>query len=467
MNHQPTVNDFLDLMRTREDLALKTLRDNLTNKKAEWNLNGRFGSDSMFIALTEVVEEGFRRHAEEIVGRLDKIASTSNLEAAELRGLAGSHLLQFLISARAAIGVDGAPGAGGAQFREKIDSRFEELKRFVRFLLRQQEIGWTSASREPSGRVQAQMGDSERGGKTAAQSQPRAGVSKHSGGSPPSDVRPGARVRFRYSSHDGRYVLGQGDWVFETRWSKASDTAIHASNDAPNIAGIAIAPGVSAIAEVTSDIVDRLDFTSRVRTPQVGEVLILENRNGYLAAIRIVRIQNAARGGDHEVEIDYRILTDRSRDFSDTEATTFDLYSTSIPEARALADQTATELEALWSDHETEPEHGGVGHNRPPVELPIAPDEYTEVMGSLRDLRDEATQPELDASRLRRAGSVLARAGAKIVIWVGQRLEAAADAFAEQVGKGLAIVVLSTGAWLAFANHLQQLVAYIARIISG
>jgi len=48
------------------------------------------------------------------------------------------------------------------------------------------------------------------------------------------------KVTFDYSNNNGNYIIGTGDLAFETSWSKASDTAIHTSNDRPSIAGIGL-----------------------------------------------------------------------------------------------------------------------------------------------------------------------------------------------------------------------------------
>lgn len=49
-------------------------------------------------------------------------------------------------------------------------------------------------------------------------------------------------VTFDYSNNNGRYVVGAGDFAFETAWSGASDTAIHAYRDPPKSSSFRSSP---------------------------------------------------------------------------------------------------------------------------------------------------------------------------------------------------------------------------------
>ena len=46
---------------------------------------------------------------------------------------------------------------------------------------------------------------------------------------------------FDYSNNNGGFSIGHETFLFETKWSKASDRSIHCYNDPPSIAGLAIA----------------------------------------------------------------------------------------------------------------------------------------------------------------------------------------------------------------------------------
>jgi len=79
-------------------------------------------------------------------------------------------------------------------------------------------------------------------------------------------------VTFDYSNNNGRYILGAGDMAFETAWSTASNSMIHAYSDPPSIRSIALAQDVHEIESVLDG--SRYDYSSRVRSPGIGEIVI-------------------------------------------------------------------------------------------------------------------------------------------------------------------------------------------------
>lgn len=101
-------------------------------------------------------------------------------------------------------------------------------------------------------------------------------------------------VSFDYSNNDGRYALGEGHFLFETEWSKASKTAIHAYNDPSSIDGLALAKDVDDISQVVD--ASSYDYSSRTRTPRLGQVVIWRNANGLYAATKIIEIDDDSRG---------------------------------------------------------------------------------------------------------------------------------------------------------------------------
>lgn len=120
---------------------------------------------------------------------------------------------------------------------------------------------------------------------------------------------------FDYSSFNGRFRIGKDAHLFETAWSKASDVSIHCLNDPPSIRGIALAPLGTRVVEIRD--AGTLDYTSRVRTPKEGQVVVLENINGFFAALHVIGIKDATRNDDRdELSFRYWILRDGNRDFS-------------------------------------------------------------------------------------------------------------------------------------------------------
>lgn len=131
---------------------------------------------------------------------------------------------------------------------------------------------------------------------------------------PPASGALAGEVTFDYAAHYGRYVIGTGATAFETRWSKARDSSIHLLNDPPSIHGVAIARGASNFAEITH--ASSYDFTSRSRTPRVGEIVVLRNTNGFYAAVQILQVKDDSRGATSDaLTIRYLVLPDSSNNF--------------------------------------------------------------------------------------------------------------------------------------------------------
>ena len=120
---------------------------------------------------------------------------------------------------------------------------------------------------------------------------------------------------FDYSSHNGRYVIGRGMFEFETEWSKASNRSIHIYNDPPSINGVALAKGYKSIEQISN--AASLDYTSRSRTTQCGEIIVLRNVKGFYAAVQVTDIKDDTQGNEKdELRFQYAILASGSDDFT-------------------------------------------------------------------------------------------------------------------------------------------------------
>jgi hypothetical protein len=132
---------------------------------------------------------------------------------------------------------------------------------------------------------------------------------------PPSNPPLQGEASFNYSSHNGRFRIGGGHFEFETRWSKASNTRIHCYTDSPTVRGVALAPKGASLKSIP--MADSLDFTSRVRTAEIGRFVILQNHSGLYAAVKILEIRDDTRGDPEDLlRFRYWILADGSKDFS-------------------------------------------------------------------------------------------------------------------------------------------------------
>lgn len=120
------------------------------------------------------------------------------------------------------------------------------------------------------------------------------------------------QVAFDYSNNNGKFIIGDGYFLFETKWSKASKDRIHAYNDAPSIHSIALARGENNIIDIQD--VDLFDYSSRCRTVKSGEIIIFKNINNNIAFIKVISIKDDSRGDDaDELTFEYLIKIDDTK----------------------------------------------------------------------------------------------------------------------------------------------------------
>ena len=111
---------------------------------------------------------------------------------------------------------------------------------------------------------------------------------------------------FDYSNNNGTYIIGLQERGFTTKWSKASDTSIHACSDSADIDSIALIKNVKDLSSLN---LINADFSSRCRTPRIGDAVVWKNINGYYAVTKIVSIKDDSRGDTRdELECQYVIF---------------------------------------------------------------------------------------------------------------------------------------------------------------
>lgn len=132
---------------------------------------------------------------------------------------------------------------------------------------------------------------------------------------PPQSRVPAGVVTFDYSSHNGLFRIGEGNYLFETQWSKASDTSIYCLNDPPSLRGVALAPRNVRLTDLTD--VNQLDFTSRSRCPEEERFVVLQNTHGFFALVKIEDVKDDTRADDRdELTFRYWILRDGTSNFA-------------------------------------------------------------------------------------------------------------------------------------------------------
>jgi hypothetical protein len=105
--------------------------------------------------------------------------------------------------------------------------------------------------------------------------------------------------------------------MFEVYFSKASDNGIYILNDPSSILTVALVKDISKIELITD--ARSYDTSSRSRCPAINQIVLLQNRNGFYAAIKILAIQDDSRGAlNDEVTFEYVIQTNGSPNFTNT-----------------------------------------------------------------------------------------------------------------------------------------------------
>lgn len=124
------------------------------------------------------------------------------------------------------------------------------------------------------------------------------------------------RVDFNYDDNNGRYVIGAGSRSFTISFHTAGYGSIHVTSDSPDIKSVALARGVTRPEDVGD--ARKYDASSRVRTPRVGDAVIVRNEHDHWAAVFVeeVYIRDTGPTGDPQVTFSYFIPPVPSPDFT-------------------------------------------------------------------------------------------------------------------------------------------------------
>lgn len=123
------------------------------------------------------------------------------------------------------------------------------------------------------------------------------------------------KVTFDYSNNNGKYSIGHGNYLFEVKFSKSGSTSIQLINGTSSVKTIAIAKDIRDFSEIKDARI--YDTSSTIRRPKLDEVAVLQNINGFFAAIKIIDIKDDTRGDKNdEITFEYKIQTNGSPVFS-------------------------------------------------------------------------------------------------------------------------------------------------------
>ena len=122
-------------------------------------------------------------------------------------------------------------------------------------------------------------------------------------------------VTFDYSNNDGRYFIGQEELGFTLKFSKANNRSIYLYNDPDNINTVAVVKNKHTIKDI--DDARIYDGSSGARCLMLNQIAIIQNSNGFFAAIKVTDIKDDTRDSEFdEVTFEYLIQTNGSPDFT-------------------------------------------------------------------------------------------------------------------------------------------------------
>lgn len=111
------------------------------------------------------------------------------------------------------------------------------------------------------------------------------------------------KASFDYKKNSGSYIIGEGDYVFNTHWSECGNNSIYCYRD--HVYRLGYNPHYKEFPTPNEFI--NFDFSSRTRSVNIGEIIILENNYHKFAALRILKVVRRNEDIDHLLEFEYKI----------------------------------------------------------------------------------------------------------------------------------------------------------------
>ena len=107
-------------------------------------------------------------------------------------------------------------------------------------------------------------------------------------------------VVFPFDKNNGNYSIGNGEYSFNTRWSRAGNNSIYALGK--------IGYKQDTIDYPKIDDIITFDFTSTCRLIKSSQIIVILNDYGHVAAIKIGTVKSSMHGSDQdEIEFFYHI----------------------------------------------------------------------------------------------------------------------------------------------------------------
>lgn len=277
---------------------------------------------------------------------------------------------------------------------------------------------------------------------------------------PPAERCSSGEVTFNYKAYDGRLLLGEAPFAFETQWSAGSDKSLHLYNDRPSISGIAIVEKVTKIGDVTPDHVAFADFSSRSRLLHIGQVAVIENQDGNFAALQLLHVQRSTTPSESLARLQYVIQTDGSSDFSKTDdAANADEKIAALLEA---ARDAKTALKSIGYKRSSSEDIPGIGHNQPPDDMALSEQERDQAVDALGSIEAEIASPSPSQGELNRWGAAIAKAAKAVGLWLVSKMDLAVDEAVKYAGKAAGVAAVGYVTWAAIQGKLAAVVQLLA-----
>lgn len=114
-----------------------------------------------------------------------------------------------------------------------------------------------------------------------------------------------------YNKYNGKFHIGEGDYKFTLQFGNSGTDKIYIYKDPPNIKSIALAKNFDEISKIKNASSWQFDFTKRRIMTSDGQIVILENKNGYFACVRIIQVTDSTREDKQDMVVFEYVINKR------------------------------------------------------------------------------------------------------------------------------------------------------------
>jgi hypothetical protein len=148
---EPTINDFLDCIRTRLKREIDDAKGGMARIEHAASRAGLTGNT--FVQIFDEVRNRYNDGIEFTLGELKRTIKRTTLDARELRQLTVQALMDFAIAAKSIVPVDRYRKLGGNRVEMYINGRVAEFDEHLKFCIRQFDTGFFDPLKQESSAV--------------------------------------------------------------------------------------------------------------------------------------------------------------------------------------------------------------------------------------------------------------------------------------------------------------------------